>query len=416
MKRLLRVTALSGLLTLLKMAMGFVIAKVIATYTGPTGMAMLGQVQSMINSFNGIVNAPVSAGVVRFTAENHSLGYERCSPWWRASLEWTIILCAIMIPSGVFFSDTLSEWLFKNIEYSWVISLTVIFLPLTAIGTLISSIINGLENYRRYIFLMMVSVTISSVLMITMIIHSGIKGAFIAAALQTSMIGAVMLITNIKQKWLSIYYWWGGTNNKARLDIAGYIFMAITTAITTPLALIVIRNMLISQVGWDMAGQWQAVWKISEVYLSVITIALSTYYLPKLSTLSGVDKILKEINKTAFVVIPFAALSALIVYFFRDLAIYILFTDEFKPARDLFLVQLCGDVVKIASWLYAYPMLARGATKWFVTSEILFSLLFVMLAYFFILGYGVHGANYAYLTNYTFYLVFIVTNVRRFSK
>lgn len=192
--------------------------------------------------------------------------------------------------------------------------------------------------------------------------------------------------------------------------------MAITTAITTPLALIVIRNMLISQVGWDMAGQWQAVWKISEVYLSVITIALSTYYLPKLSTLSGVDKILKEINKTAFLVIPFAALSALTVYFFRDLAIYILFTDEFKPARDLFLVQLCGDVVKIASWLYAYPMLARGATKWFVTSEILFSLLFVMLAYFFILGYGVHGANYAYLTNYTFYLVFIVTNVRRFSK
>ena len=48
MKRLLKVTAMTGLLTLLRMAMGFVIAKVVAVYTGPAGMAMLGQVQSKI--------------------------------------------------------------------------------------------------------------------------------------------------------------------------------------------------------------------------------------------------------------------------------------------------------------------------------------------------------------------------------
>ena len=110
-----------------------------------------------------------------------------------------------------------------------------------------------------------------------------------------------------------------------------------------------------------MAGQWQAVWKISEVYLSVLTIALSTYYLPKLSSLSGAASILKEINSTALVVIPFAALLALAVYLFRDLAIFILFTDEFKLARDLFLVQLCGDVVKISSWLY--PIFLFQATE-----------------------------------------------------
>ena len=69
MKRLLKVTAMTGLLTLLRMAMGFVIAKVVAIYTGPTGMAMLGQVQSMVGSLNGIINAPAGSGVVCFTAE-----------------------------------------------------------------------------------------------------------------------------------------------------------------------------------------------------------------------------------------------------------------------------------------------------------------------------------------------------------
>lgn len=416
MRRLLKVTALSGLLTLLKMLMGFIIAKVIATYTGPTGMAMLGQVQSMINSFNGIVNAPVSSGVVRFTAEKHKLGYDKCSPWWRASLEWTIILCVILIPLGILLSNTLSEWLFHSSKYYWIIYLTVFSLPMVAIGTLFSSIINGLENYRRYIFLTMISVVISSAIMIAMIIYSGIRGAFIAAILQTSLIGVVMLLANIKQPWFLMCYWWGETNSKARKDIAGYILMAITTAIAMPLSLVMVRNIIIAHAGWNEAGQWQAVWKISEVYLSVITIALSTYFLPKLSSLNGANNLLKEVNKTAVVVVPIALLMAVFVYLSRDLSIYILFTNEFKSARELFGAQLCGDVIKIASWLYAYPMLSKGATKWYVSTEILCAISFILLAWIFVPIYGAHGANLAYLVNYIFYLAFVTINFKRIVK
>ncbi|CAM6314868.1 O-antigen translocase [Enterobacter hormaechei] len=416
MRRLLKVTALSGMLTLLKMLMGFVIAKVIATYTGPTGMAMLGQVQSMLNSFNGIINAPVSTGVVRFTAEHHKSGYEKCSPWWRATLEWTIILCVILIPSTILFSGSLSQWLFQRADYYWVINLTAMCLPLAAIGTLFSSVINGMENYRRYVFLAMFSVVISSTVMIFMIIYFGIKGAFVAAVMQSSLIGIVMLVTNIQQPWFSLHYWWGATTKRARKDIAGYIMMAITTAITAPLALIMIRNIIISHVGWEQAGQWQAVWKISEVYLSIITIALSTYYLPRLSVLVGIREIFHDVNRTAMLVIPIAILLAVIIYLFRDMIISLLFTKDFNSSRDLFGIQLVGDVVKIGSWLYAYPMLSRGATRWYVSTEIAFSSTFVLLAAILIPLYGVHGANLAYLANYSAYFLFILVNFKRIVK
>ena len=66
MKRLFKVTAMTGLLTLLKMAMGFVIAKVVAIYTGPTGMAILFQEQNMVGSLKRIINTPAGSGVVRF--------------------------------------------------------------------------------------------------------------------------------------------------------------------------------------------------------------------------------------------------------------------------------------------------------------------------------------------------------------
>jgi len=191
--------------------------------------------------------------------------------------------------------------------------------------------------------------------------------------------------------------------------------MAITSALTVPISLIFVRTILIEQVGWIAAGHWQAVWKISEVYLGVITIALGTYYLPRLSSLVGVDAIVNEIHKTALIVLPIVAILALGVYLLRDFAIWLLFTNEFYTARDLFAIQLCGDVIKIASWLYAYPMLSRGATKWFIGTEIIFSFSFVGLTYMFVSYAGVKGVTVAYLLNYLIYFSVTFLNVKRFS-
>ena len=144
--------------------------------------------------------------------------------------------------------------------------------------------------------------------------------------------------------------------------------------------------------------------------------ALGTYYLPRLSSLKGVDAIVGEIHKTARIIIPIVAVMALSVYLLRDVAISLLFTEEFRSARDLFAIQLTGDVVKIASWLYAYPMLSRGATKWFISTEILFSLLFVAFSYVFVSFAGLKGVPFAYLVNYTIYFIFIFLNVRKFAR
>lgn len=416
MKKLLKVTAMTGLLTLVKMVMGFVIAKVVAVYTGPSGMAVLGQVQSLVNGFNGVINSPVNNGVIRYTSENKEYGFEACSPWWKASFQWVIIFCFLLIPVGVVFSASISEWIFGDTEYKWIINTIVICLPFTAIGTLITSVINGQQLYRRYVVLGMISAILSGLLMIVMIIYANLEGALFAAAVQSAIIGIILLLLSLKQPWMRLKYWWGKTANKERKDIGGYILMAVATALTLPISLILIRNILVNNVGWIATGQWQAVWKISEVYLGVITMALGVYFLPRLSTINSPTEIKREINSTAVVIIPIVTLLAVLVYFTRDIAISILFTKEFSPARDLFLVQLLGDVVKIASWLYAYPMLSRKATKWFVGTEVIFSSTWVLFTLIFVSKIGVHGANYAYLFNYILYFLFVYSNVKRFSK
>ncbi len=212
----------------------------------------------------------------------------------------------------------------------------------------------------------------------------------------------------MREPWFRLRFWWGRTDRQHLRQIGGYVAMAVCSASCAALSVILVRNILVSSLGWEQTGHWQAVFKISEIYLGVLTVALSTYYLPRLSGLRDAGDIRKEILHTARVVMPIVSLLALGIYLLRDVAISLLFTQQFAPARDLFAVQLIGDVVKMLSWLFAYPMLSRGATGLFIFSEILFSATFVGLSFVFVNAIGVQGATLAFALNYLAYFIFVV--------
>ena len=415
MKKLFKVGILSALLTGIKMAMGFVIAKLVAVHAGPTGLALLGQVQSVVAGFTGVVNAPVGNGLIRYTAENIDADMETNAKYWRASVQWVLLLLAIIVPLGLLGSEFLAGWLFENTAWSWIIVLITLSLPLSVFGSIVNSVLNGQQRFRRYMLLGMFSVIVSSLIMIVLIVTQNIQGALFSVAIQSGLIGTILLLASFKEPWFKLQYWWGETSATQRKAIGGYVLMATTTALVAPVSLIFIRNMLVSQLGWDQAGQWQAVWKISEVYIGVITIALGTYFLPKLASITGQNNIKREVHSTLKVVLPLVIIIALVIYFSRDIIILILFTDEFTVARDLFAVQLIGDVFKIFAFIYAYPMLSRGATKWFVSTEIFFSVLFVILAWLFIPIFGVEGMPIAYATNYFFYGFMLYFGFNKYS-
>lgn len=413
MNKILTVTFFSGILTLLRMASGFVIAKVVAIYAGPTGIAMLGQVHGLFTVMNGIVAAPATSGVVRYTAENNVIGFDACKPWWSASIKWMVGLFAIVAIIATVSSKQLAKVVLGDENYYWLIIITAITLPLSGVNSLINSVLNGQQKYKKYLTLSAIAITINTLIMIGLVIELKLEGALISTALFMSGSGVVMIIGIAKEPWLKIKYWTSNVNKSHIRGIGGYVIMAIASASTMPVALIIVRNLMMNEVGWGKVGDWQAVYKISEVYLGVITIALNTYLLPKLSEVKGnVLLISNEINKTFKTIVPVTVLLAVMVYLLRDQAINLVFTAEFKGARDFFAVQLLGDVVKICSWIYIYPMIAYGRVKWYVTTELMFSISFVLLAYLLINQYGAMGVSYAYLINSSVCFVFNFLNLK----
>lgn len=57
-------------------------------------------------------------------------------------------------------------------------------------------------------------------------------------------------------------------------------------------------------------------------------------------------------------------------------------------------------------------MIATGAKKWFIGSELFFCSTLFILSYIFMLKYGAQGVNLGYLVNYVFYILFVLLNLK----
>ncbi len=168
-----------------------------------------------------------------------------------------------------------------------------------------------------------------------------------------------------------------------------------------------IRSHIIAEKSLVEAGLWQAVWHFSELYLGLITMFLGVYFFPKISSLvHDHHSARSEVWHVVKFVAPIAAVICFGAYLFRDLVIFLLYSNEFKEAKNLFFYQVLGDYLKILSWIFGYYMLAKEMVKLVVSATIISNVFFVGASYFFIAQSGIEGVTYAHAINYAIYLIF----------
>jgi PST family polysaccharide transporter len=189
--------------------------------------------------------------------------------------------------------------------------------------------------------------------------------------------------------------------------------MAVVSAACVPLGQILVRNHLGTTLGWEAAGYWEAMSRLSSAYLLLVTTTLSVYYLPRLSELKTSSEIKKEVIDGYKLILPVAVLAGILMYLLRDLIITILFTSEFEPVRYFFAGQIVGDSLKICSWIMAYVMLSKAMTRLFVVTEVLSCISFYLLSVLFTHLWGMTAVTWAYATNYALYSLIMYCLVYR---
>lgn len=409
---LLKTSFLTFIATAIKIVAGLVINKAVSIYIGPSGIALIGQFQNTSQLAMTVAQGGINAGVTKYTAEYGAEGKE-ISKLWSTAAKITLSCSVVVGLILILLSQYISEYTLKTEQYSYVFvtfGFTIIFFT---INQLLLSILNGLKEIKTFISINITQSIYSLIFTTLLIVFWGLDGALTALVTNQSIIfftilyrlrnHRLILVSNFKQKF----------DNVEGKKLLAYSAMALTSACTVPVSLLVVRNNLGDTLSWDKAGYWQSMWYISSMYLMVVTTALSTYYLPRLSEITSKIELRKEIMQGYSIILPIVIVLSLAIYFLRDFIVWLLFTEDFKPMTELFKWQLIGDVLKITAWLLSYLMLAKAMAKSFMATEIIFSVSFVLLSFILVEYFGLVGMSYAYAINYLLYLIAMLFVVKK---
>lgn len=408
---LVKTSLLNGVAVAVKVASALVLNKILAVYIGPAGYAIIGQFQNAVSIVVSLAGGVVATGVTKATAQHYDDEAKQHAVWQtaiRLSFGASLIAGVILL----FVGNWLSEWLLHRADMSSVFVWLALALPAMAANNLLLAIVNGKKEVGIYVISNIIGSFVCMLLTGLLAYMYGLYGALVAFTINpaVTMLSTTVMVS--RRDWFRKEILWGGVNRSVVHELAGFGLMGLTTALIVPVTYMLIRNHLAANLGLGAAGYWQASWKISEIYLMLITSTLTVYYLPRIAEIRCARELKTEILNVYRFVMPIAFVGAVTIYALRDFIIQILFTSDFLPMRELFAWQLVGDVVKIGAFVLAYIMLGRSMVKLFVLTEVSFCVSFFFLTWIFVEKWGLKGVSIAYALNYCLYWASMVYLVR----
>lgn len=403
---LFRTSVLNGVAVLIKTITMFVLNKILAVYLGPTGYAAIGQFQNFIQMVTTFAGSAINTAVVKYTAEYHEDETKQRAVWKTAgSIVFLFSLVfAILI---LIFQKQLALYIFQSLKYQTIFIWFAVFLIFFNFNTLFLAILNGKKEILKLVLANIAGSLFALVITGVLAIKLQLYGALIALSIYQSIAFIVTLILCHRADWFEFSSLLGKIDLGITKKFASFILMALVSAICVPLSQMLIRAYLTQEFSLAYAGYWEAMIRLSTVYLLLVTTTLGVYYLPRLSELNAIDEIKKEVYLGYKFIFPLAVVGGICIFILRDWIINLLFSPSFAPMQDLFLWQMMGDALKIGSWILAYLMLSKAMTKLYICTEIIFTVSLIALTYICTQVFGFEGVSIAHLINYGLYWIVI---------
>lgn len=410
--KLIKTTFFSGIITVIRISSGFVANKAIAIYTGTSGVALIGAFSNFISIVLTFSTGAINTGVIKYTAE-YDEDDEKLKKLFSTSLKISLFCSGIVGGALLFFASNFSNLIFTTKLYVNPIRVLGLTIVLYSLNSLFISFLNGKKEIKAYTVVNTVGSVVSLMFTLLLVYFYKIDGALFALVLSQSIVFFVTLLLIYKLNWFSLDYFKQKINKDIVKNLAHYSLMALVTALSVPVSQIILRNLLISTHGIQAAGIWQGMMRISDGYLMILTTALATYYLPKLSSLHTDKELRAEIIQGYKLILPVVFFSSLLIYLFRFIIIKTLYTTDFSQMSELFFFQLLGDFFKMATWILGYLILAKSMTKVYIITEIGSTVLYLLLGYLCINYFDLKGVSIAFAIIYFLNLLVMIFLFRK---
>lgn len=352
-----------GSQAVLKLLFSVVSLKIVAYYAGPSGMAIIGQLQSFLQIASAGASSVTSAGVVKLIAEG------KCHKDNVASVSFVLLICysAVMLFFFLGLSVFISEYFFGG---KWVFAISL--LPIAAfflgVGNLVVSCYNGCQDYKKHFSYSVISAFFVAIITSAISFFYGSEGAVYSVVAAPVLAGVVMIVA------------FGGVGF-SRFDfcfkrdlilaksLVHFSSMAIGSAVVVYGGQIYLRDFISENVSVDSAGIWYSATRISDIYMGVASVLFSTILLPRYSSRSD-ESLSEEVGKMFFLSVFFAVALIIFINYTSFFLVSVIYGEVFVGASNIIGLYVLGDALKVVSWVFLYVLIARKKVLFYLFYEV----------------------------------------------
>ncbi len=384
------------------------LTKLFALFLGPSGIAVLGNMKSVMQILISSSSFGMQQGIIRFTSEfkEQRVAFQKLLGTAHIVYGLIALFIAVVLFS---LSDYFADAILQDDNYAWLFQILAIIVPFQGFHMLYFSILQGLDNYKKVVWVELIMVFCNLIFVGLSTFKFGLTGALFAVAC-IPVFYFFISVSYLKSDIPNFKIAWSSSTAK---NLFLYALMTLFSGIAFPLLFILIRNHISSVLGMNEVGYWEAVSQFSFFYFILLNSIMLMYVLPKITAQTDDMFYRSQVIEYLKKVMPLFSVFLIALFLLRKYAILVLLSPEFSSIETLFGWQLVGDFFRALTLIFSIYFHARRMAVPYIIIDVLLFVLLLTLTTVFVDSYGLLGAVKAHFISYFIYFAITVFWLRK---
>lgn len=376
--------------------------KVVAMLLGPSGIGLVGLLQSLMATASLVSGLGTLNAGTREVAISAAGGDPAAAHRTRVVLvSTTLILSAFGAAMFWLLRQPLALYLLGDASLSREVGWLSVGIILSLTGGAQATLLHGLRRISDLAKVTVLSGILFTAIGIVGLMLLGDDGiiVFVLAGPLSSYLVSRAFVLKLGLPRLRIDIRSAVSTEGAALVRLGFAFMLSGLVVTA--GELFVKSMLQQTLGSHALGLFQAAWTISMTYIGFALGAMGADYFPRVAaSIDDNNKVIRLANEQTEVALMLAGPVLLGMLALAPWAVRWLYSPEFAPASELLRIQVFGDILKVASWPLGFIIIAKGDGRTFIFTQTAVMLAFVGLTWALLPTLGVVSAAIGFAAMY----------------
>jgi PST family polysaccharide transporter len=407
---LLKIVSIIGISTIVTLFSGFIKGKIMAVYFGSSGLGIWSQATNLFMISSIISLFGLNQGLIKQIAskDKREANGNFIDDALSKSIFFSLCNSLIILSAIIFAANGISAFFFNNSLNPHIITFIAILLPFQVVGDVFGVFLLANKEIKKFALANILISIFGLFAFVILIIFFKLHGAYLSVGIYgiiTFLFFYFISKPLIKSRLIGLFVfqrqsrYWDFFKNTLSFGCLRLIQVTIN-----PVNMLLIRSLIIKNIGFVENGFFDALSRISILYTPFITNILWSHAFPIYCENKDNQRLGCEINKFIRLSLVFFVPVCIVVMFFGDIFVNLLFSKDFAPIVNLFSLWFIFDLLRITSWPMNMVLIARDKMKLAVSLELFWNITLLLSVYLLIGRYSLEWVILSYIFSYSIFL------------